>query len=179
MDPDDETADDIQAQVLQTTLAEISSSRKNVASDSGEASSSNLPDCCVICLDAISEPCAALPCAHANFDFLCLLSWLQERAACPLCKAAVYKVRYRDAKTGESVYRVPNAPRTRDNAAESNVDQIRRGDSRRRRRRSPEAEGSAADHLLTRPAEAIERRRHVYRHQLHSLRTFSSRQLDL
>lgn len=42
-------------------------------------------DCCVICLEQISERAIALPCMHKNFDFLCLLSWLQERSSCPLC----------------------------------------------------------------------------------------------
>jgi hypothetical protein len=40
---------------------------------------------CVICLDSISEPGIAVPCKHANFDFLCLASWLQQRRSCPLC----------------------------------------------------------------------------------------------
>ena len=43
-------------------------------------------DCCVICLEQVSERAIALPCKHENFDFLCLLSWLQERSSCPLCK---------------------------------------------------------------------------------------------
>ena len=42
-------------------------------------------DCCVICLEQVSERAIALPCRHENFDFLCLLSWLQERSSCPLC----------------------------------------------------------------------------------------------
>lgn len=42
-------------------------------------------DPCVICLDAISERAFASPCHHHSFDFLCLVSWLQERPACPLC----------------------------------------------------------------------------------------------
>ena len=42
-------------------------------------------DTCVICLEAISERAIAAPCNHLNFDFLCLVSWLQEQAVCPLC----------------------------------------------------------------------------------------------
>ena len=42
---------------------------------------------CVICLDEISEGATSLPCKHDHFDFLCLLSWLQERNTCPLCKS--------------------------------------------------------------------------------------------
>jgi hypothetical protein len=26
-----------------------------------------------------------VPCNHANFDFLCLVSWLEQRRNCPLC----------------------------------------------------------------------------------------------
>ena len=42
-------------------------------------------DPCVICLEAVSERAIAVPCKHNNFDFLCLVSWLQERPTCPLC----------------------------------------------------------------------------------------------
>ena len=42
-------------------------------------------DLCVICLDSVSERAVASPCRHHNFDFLCLVSWLQERSTCPLC----------------------------------------------------------------------------------------------
>ena len=41
-------------------------------------------DLCVICLDSVSERAVASPCRH-HFDFLCLLTWLQQRATCPLC----------------------------------------------------------------------------------------------
>lgn len=49
-------------------------------------SSSRTVDTCVICLDSISERAAASPCRHDSFDFLCLVSWLQERSICPLCE---------------------------------------------------------------------------------------------
>lgn len=51
-------------------------------------------DTCVICLEHISARAIAVPCNHLNFDFLCLASWLQEQAACPLCKATITKVQY-------------------------------------------------------------------------------------
>jgi hypothetical protein len=28
----------------------------------------------------------AQPCHHANFDFLCLVSWLEQQQKCPLCE---------------------------------------------------------------------------------------------
>lgn len=40
---------------------------------------------CVICLDMISERAVSVPCNHCTFDFLCLVSWLQECSKCPLC----------------------------------------------------------------------------------------------
>ena len=42
-------------------------------------------DLCVICLDTVSERAVTSPCRHHSFDFLCLVSWLQERSTCPLC----------------------------------------------------------------------------------------------
>lgn len=45
-------------------------------------------DTCVICLERISERAVVVPCNHLNFDFLCLVSWLQEQPSCPLCKCA-------------------------------------------------------------------------------------------
>ncbi|KAK0625235.1 hypothetical protein B0T17DRAFT_608215 [Bombardia bombarda] len=155
-----DSAEDVQSKVLQTSSDEVVL---------------DAPDCCVICLDTISEPCTAHPCAHAHFDFLCLLSWLQQRPSCPLCQSAVYKVSRRDAKTGESVYRVPNAPRRHD----ANEDvrsraaggQPRVGDTARNNSR-------ARIHRVAippTPGEAIQRRRHIYRHQLYSLHVGSNR----
>lgn len=65
---------DLQQQVLQRTLQEV------VHEDE-----SHVANPCVICLDAIQEPCITVPCKHGNFDFLCLASWLEQRASCPLC----------------------------------------------------------------------------------------------
>ncbi|KAK4107400.1 hypothetical protein N656DRAFT_785304 [Canariomyces notabilis] len=177
-----DSSDDIQTQVLQTTLAEVATLRQAAASSNeGGDDASERPDCCVICLDTISDPCAALPCAHSHFDFLCLLSWLDQRPACPLCKAGVYKVRYTDASKGESIYRVPNAPKNRNSAATSDAatrtftDSSTRGGAflhnslfrdtdRRCSRRGPHRPRSPPT-----PDEAIQRRRYIYRHQLYSL----------
>lgn len=45
---------------------------------------------CVICLEPISECAVAVPCQHANFDFLCLVSWLEQRRSCPLCMSPTF-----------------------------------------------------------------------------------------
>lgn len=47
-------------------------------------------DICVICLDSISERAIAVPCNHADFDFICLVSWLQDHPQCPLCRPRVF-----------------------------------------------------------------------------------------
>ena len=65
---------DLQQEILQRTLQEV-------AHDEGEHDANP----CVICLEPISEAAIAVPCRHANFDFLCLLSWLEQRRNCPLC----------------------------------------------------------------------------------------------
>lgn len=62
--------------VLDSSFGEI-----NVATEETD----NHTDCCVICLDVVSDRAVASPCRHHSFDFLCLLSWLQERSKCPLC----------------------------------------------------------------------------------------------
>lgn len=63
---------DLQREILQRTLREV-------------ADEENEGDPCVICLETITEPCVALPCKHSNFDYLCLLSWLEQQPNCPLC----------------------------------------------------------------------------------------------
>ncbi len=66
---------DIRHRVLQSTLEEVQAS----------AEITDGHDPCVICLDSISERAVASPCRHHSFDFLCLISWLEECSKCPLC----------------------------------------------------------------------------------------------
>jgi len=47
-------------------------------------------DTCVICLQTVTERAITAPCNHYTFDFVCLVSWLQERSTCPLCKHTTY-----------------------------------------------------------------------------------------
>lgn len=66
----------MQQTVLRKTLEEAS----HGDADHGAANP------CVICLEQIEEEVGlALPCKHASFDFICLVSWLGERSSCPLC----------------------------------------------------------------------------------------------
>lgn len=134
-------------------------------------------DTCVICLEAISERAITVPCNHYSFDFICLASWLNERANCPLCNAPVSEVQYdwSSAKDFKS-YRVP----TGEEIAKQNpryggrADVSRRGIPRlssirrARRQRSRPSPAPTED-------EAIQRRRSVYRHQLYSLHVGSNR----
>ena len=71
---------------LAADLGGSSHSRASQATESLVVASSDGREVCVICLERCSEPAVAQPCLHNNFDFLCLVSWLQERASCPLCK---------------------------------------------------------------------------------------------
>lgn len=66
---------DIQQRILQRTLQEVAQ----------EHQQEDVSDPCVICLEPITEPAVAVSCNHANFDFLCLVSWLEQRRNCPLC----------------------------------------------------------------------------------------------
>lgn len=49
---------------------------------------------CTICLQSITERAVAVPCNHLAFDFICLVSWLQQRETCPLCNALITEVQY-------------------------------------------------------------------------------------
>ena len=64
---------DLQQEVLQKTLREVAEEELEDA------------DPCVICLETITEPCVSIPCKHTNFDYLCLISWLEQQPNCPLC----------------------------------------------------------------------------------------------
>jgi hypothetical protein len=152
---------DARSQVLQTTLNEIS------ARPSTEDTEEN---CCVICLERISEKAVAQPCRHESFDFLCLISWLQERPACPLCKAEVKTVQYQFTENGAwKTYLVPVKTAVREEAASSQrpFDPRARRPYRHRRPYTPQTPPT--------PDEALLRRRHIYRDQLFSLHVGSNR----
>jgi hypothetical protein len=52
-------------------------------------------DVCVICLSSITERAITAPCNHYSFDFICLVSWLQEKSTCPLCMSPqIVNVKY-------------------------------------------------------------------------------------
>ncbi|KAL2800768.1 hypothetical protein BJX66DRAFT_290094 [Aspergillus keveii] len=154
---------DIQQQILQRTLQEVAQDHHQHQED--------VPDPCVICLEPITEPAIVVPCNHANFDFLCLVSWLEQRRNCPLCKSDVSSVKYDlDKPDGPKTYQLPpdlqasaDAP---SNARLPHSRPFHRNARRPRRPRSPAPQT---------PNDPIRRRQYVYRNHLYSLRVGSNR----
>ncbi|OJJ99349.1 hypothetical protein ASPACDRAFT_1870539 [Aspergillus aculeatus ATCC 16872] len=157
--------DGIRQAILQRTLQEVA-----------QEESENEANPCVICLEPISETAIAVPCKHANFDFLCLVSWLEQRRNCPLCKSDVSAVRYNlDSPQGTKIYHLPPAPPANTNTSSSYLpaSPIHHHPARRpRRARSPANRPPLQDQPSDDP---LRRRQHIYRHQLYSLRVGSNR----
>ncbi|EEY17496.1 RING finger domain-containing protein [Verticillium alfalfae VaMs.102] len=178
---------DIHSAVLQTTLKTFGSTE----------------DCCVICLSELSEGCEALPCHHADFDFLCLTTWLEQQPACstcPLCKAEITEIRYdfSSDRAQWKTYHVPSKPAPPPPSQQQQQQQYHRSHDRTRSGPGPHtspghfAERRRFDPLgLRRPRPSLYRtrrargsaqdddplrhRRFVYRNQLYSLRVGSNR----
>lgn len=122
---------------------------------------------CVICLDKITDEVVALPCAHDQFHFSCLGTWLQQSRVCPLCKGEVSALRYRDSTGLQNIYHL-----TKDCASNPPKDtywQTCRQGLRRQRR--PNVTESPHTHL----EETVEWRRQIYHRQLFSLYVGSNR----
>lgn len=137
----------------------------------GKKTSNGDPEACAICLEAITERAVAVPCNHLSFDFLCLVSWLQERSSCPLCNAAVTEVQY-DFRGPDDYkrYRVP-PKEVSQSQSDSSYEQTRRRrgqDFIRRRTQGSSAFTAQASSSGEDPA--LEKRRQVYRLQQFSLR---------
>ncbi|KAL4779405.1 RING finger domain protein [Aspergillus varians] len=153
---------DLQQQILQRTLREVAQ----------EQQQEDVSDPCVICLEPITEPAVAVSCNHANFDFLCLVSWLEQRRNCPLCKSDVSSVKYDlECPDGPKIYKLPELPPSSTSAAftghvHPHGRPSHRGSRRPRRPRSPPPQT---------PNDPLLRRQHVYRNRLYSLRVGSNR----
>lgn len=156
---------DARSKILKATLEEISSRRTDHDAGKGEK-------CCVICLDRISEQAVAQPCQHESFDFLCLLTWLQQQPFCPLCKGEVKSVQYELTAGRPKTYIVPAKP-TSTATPDSNAPNLRHYDHRGRRQNYARYE--EAGRAPPTPDEALIRRRHIYRNQLFSLHVGSNR----
>ncbi|KAF3059455.1 putative RING finger protein C16G5.03 [Daldinia childiae] len=162
-------ATDIQSQILQNTLVEVALSKKQPEADNPNET------CCVICLDSITEICEARPCSHRNFDYLCLLSWLEQQKKCPLCKSNVDEVWYDfendspDAKSRVYLVPPPKASSKQPLQSHAQIYHPRNAFSRPNRRRYEEAPPRRVT-----VNEAILRRQDVYRNQLYSLHVGSN-----
>ncbi|KAH7263458.1 hypothetical protein BKA59DRAFT_56744 [Fusarium tricinctum] len=160
----DQLVDDLQRQVLQNTLDEIASRQEDAT------------DCCVICLENITEVCEAVPCQHRNFDYLCLLSWLEQSPKCPLCKAVVSQVRHALDEPVAKTYTVPKSKpkaQTQQSDTRSYIpSSIRRQLPPRRR---PYSHRSRYETPSLNPSDEIARRRDVYRHNRYSKHVGSNR----
>lgn len=163
---EDQDQDQVRQQILRNTIQEV----KN-----RDESENDSADPCVICLDSISEPAIAVPCQHSSFDFLCLVSWLQEQPTCPLCKAQVKHVRYElQHPNGAKVYDVPSLPQSSQPPTERS---IASGNLRSQRAPFPRNRRPRSQRLLPPldPDSALLRRRQIYREQLYSLHVGSNR----
>ena len=122
----------------------------------------------------------ATPCRHSSFDFLCLVSWLQERSACPLCNAEVETVEYtRGSKADElQTYKVAQAPPRQPQAelvSPSNAPGVQHVHSRPRSYRNRRPRRIDSRRQVQSFDSALLRRRQVYRRQLYSLHVGSNR----
>ncbi|KAK4235028.1 hypothetical protein C8A03DRAFT_46759 [Achaetomium macrosporum] len=154
-EPDNE---DVRSHILHDTLQQISST----------AAGANTK-CCVICLGDVVEQCEAQPCQHNDFDFLCLLTWLETRATCPLCKSDLCEVRYdlgEDGKHGK-FYKASERVEGR---SEEGLHEAALPSG---------FQSSTYPNHSTGPrqydSEAIRRRRLIYRRQLYSLHVDSNK----
>ncbi|PNS21230.1 hypothetical protein CAC42_1009 [Sphaceloma murrayae] len=133
----------------------------------------HIPDTCVICLASITERAIAYPCNHLVFDFLCLVSWLEQRPNCPLCNTPVQRVEYdwrspQDFKT----YVVPTTPRSQPHERGHHRDFPRgrgRGRGRGPRFRTPTFSTPSSSSL------SLDRRKLVYARHVFSLHRAPSR----
>ncbi|KAI9723687.1 MAG: hypothetical protein M1812_000987 [Candelaria pacifica] len=140
----------------------------DVSRSHGESLSSE-DDACVICLEKVSERAIAIPCRHQSFDFLCLVSWLQER------KIEVEAVRYNfrnpeDFKTFlvSSTTQRTSGSSTSVVANPQHFREFRRTPVRRRPRTNQRPQSSNFDTVIS-------RRRQIYSNQLYSLHVGSNR----
>lgn len=134
-------------------------------------------DACVICLCPITERAVASPCNHLTFDFLCLVSWLQEQSSCPLCKVPITSVQYDwRAPDDYKTYRVPEPSKKATSAPPPDSrPRWQRGRSsglatRNGRRYRPYAPSTPAS-----VDQALARRRRVYAQKKYSLHVGANR----
>ncbi|OLN94299.1 putative RING finger protein C16G5.03 [Colletotrichum chlorophyti] len=178
MSPEPEIGDnssrDLHSAILQTTLQEISTRHTDL-----QQPNASPEDCCVICLEEVTEACEAQPCHHRNFDYLCLITWLDRQVACPLCKTEIMEVHYdfSDDRTQWKTFKAPQRPDEKAKIASAAAfpgQQARRFYSQVRPRR-PRPNIRPTRTFAPSQDDTIARRRAVYRNQRYSLHVGSNR----
>jgi hypothetical protein len=166
---------DLRQEILQRTLREVADEEKDAVANP-----------CVICLDTITEPCVAQPCHHANFDFLCLMSWLEQQQKCPLCKRnyTFYEFNFTNIATGkidlaavQYDLKAPQGPKLYKLLPPSAKPSAAPPASRSQRgsRNGPRGARRPSGPPRPAPDDPIQRRRNVYRNQTYSMRVGSNR----
>jgi hypothetical protein len=123
-------------------------------------------DACVICLSTITERAITVPCSH-SYDFICVVSWLQQRSTCPLCKSQVTAVQYDWVSATE--YKTYTIQRTHQNVASTQG-----GFGYPRHELPRHARNFRRPCEQPQPDISVLRRRHVYRNKIYSLHVGSN-----
>lgn len=132
-------------------------------------------DVCVICLDSPRERAVAVPCNHCNFDFLCLASWAQEHATCPLCKTPLTAIEYDwRAPDDYKTFLISSGPEARRQSSNHHSQSYRPRVTRADWPSSYPARPSRF-RVNRLNEEVISRRRRIYRQKLYSLHVGSNR----
>lgn len=152
--------DDLQRKVLQNTLQEVAAREQLTDTD-----------CCVICLDAVSDACELVPCGHDSFDYVCVLNWLYDNPLCPLCKRDVTKVQRGPPERRESTVIEPKPQRPEPaSSTRTYTHQAPFPRPRRRAYRTPRITDGSQD-----AERALAHRRDVYLHKRFSKHVGSNR----
>lgn len=149
--------EDLKKRILQSTLQEVA------ARDDGDT------DCCVICLEAIDDPCETVPCGHRNFDYVCALSWFLDHPSCPLCKSTVTTLLRGPAdRPNREATAIKQKPEAQPKTQSSRERFEPRGSFRNRRHERLRQHRRTEHHGQVTLSQALERRRSVYREGLYS-----------
>ncbi|KAL7820831.1 hypothetical protein V8C26DRAFT_369677 [Trichoderma gracile] len=152
--------DEVQRKVLQNTLQEVAAREQLTDTN-----------CCVICLDAVSDACELVPCGHDSFDYVCVLNWLYDNPLCPLCKRDVNKVRRGPPERRESTVIEPKPrPPEASSSTRTYTHQSPFPRPRRRIYRTPRITDDVRD-----AERALAHRRDVYLHKRFSKHVGSNR----
>ncbi|TFB07100.1 hypothetical protein CCMA1212_000176 [Trichoderma ghanense] len=153
--------DELQRKVLQNTLQEVAAREQPTDAN-----------CCVICLDAVSDACELVPCGHDSFDYVCILNWLYDNPLCPLCKRDVTKVQRGPPERREStvIEPKPQRPEPSSSSTRTYTHQPPFPRPRRRTYRTPRITDGGRD-----AERALAHRRSVYLHKRFSKHVGSNR----